>query len=92
MPWRKTISPEEVGYLEEILRQDLVPVEPSPEFVDRTFGHIRAQRELQVPMRTPWAVYQSFWLLASLSGALLVLALVVVWLFLGRRSEEPAPE
>ena len=89
MPWRKAISPEEVNYLEEILRQDLVPVEPNPEFVDRTFGYIRDQRGVQVPARSSWGFYQSFWLLASLSGALLALAVLAIWLLLGRRGTTP---
>ena len=86
MPWRKHLSPEEVGYLESLLRQDLVPVRPDPEFVHRTFGHIQNPREVQVPLKAPRSLHQSLMVLASLSGALLGLAMAVMWLYLRRRS------
>ncbi len=85
MPWRKHLSPEERGYLEKILRQDLVPVHPDPEFVRRTFGHLQDPREMQIPLRGPRSVQQSVLLFASLSGALLGLALSVLWVFFLRR-------
>ena len=81
MPRQRTLSVEELHSLEEWLREGLVPVSPDPQFVGRTQSWLQDPRAVQVPMKAPVTLGQSLWLTASLSGALMALAMVVVWLF-----------
>ncbi len=85
MPRRVALTAEEMQHLESLLRQDLVPVAPDPHFVGRTYERLQDPRAVQVPSRPPVTMRQGVITVASLSGALLLLAALVGWAFWRRR-------
>lgn len=85
MPRRVSLTTEEMRSLEDWLRQGLVPVSPDPQFVDHIYARLQDPRAVQVPWKSPTTLRQSFLVVASLSGALFALALLVGWIFWRRR-------
>ncbi|HEY57813.1 MAG TPA: hypothetical protein G4O04_04655 [Anaerolineae bacterium] len=85
MSRRAPLTTEEMRSLEDWLRQDLVPVSPDPQFVGRTYTRLQNPRAVQVPWKSPATMRQGLLVVASLSGALFALALVVGWVFWRRR-------
>ncbi len=86
--WGEHLSAEELAALEAQLRASLVPVEADRSFVEEMRARLQTPRPLYVPQARTW---QQAWLIfGGLSGTLLALAGLTVFLFFHHRSKRSA--
>ena len=81
--WGERLSAEEMAALEAQLRASLVPVEADRTFVEEMRTRLQTSRPLYVPQARTW---QQAWLIfGGLSGTLLALAGLTIFLFFRHR-------
>ncbi len=86
--WRNNREPkeEELRSLEEELRAALRPVQANEEFVQRFEEHLLMPRTLGVYQARSWE--QSWVLLGSITGTLLGLAILGIWVWWRKKARE----
>ncbi len=86
--WRNNREPkeEELRSLEEELRAALRPVQADEEFIQRFEEHLLTPRTLGVYQARSWE--QSWILLGSITGTLLGLAVLGIWVWWRKKARE----